>query len=290
MKIAIIGNITIDENDNEGNIYIGPGGSAYFIGKTLSLLNIPNIIISPLGFDFPQKYLSGLNIFSQKLKSKNLKFHNTTKNSIRTQKVEYRRSGILIDPNLIPKKFILETQTLLFCPVIDNLTLDYLKKFKKIAKPQKIVLLPQGIFRQIENDQSITKNGCHFIDELLPHIDFMIYSEEDCRDALINAQKWSRGETNVIVTLDKKGCDLFIKAKRTHFDTFSNDFIVDLNGAGDVFAGLLISSLTKGFNLTKAIKFANAGAALSKSFHSENLNFTWKILQSIVEKGRVGRG
>lgn len=109
--------------------------------------------------------------------------------------------------------------------------------------------------------------------QMLRDIDYIVPNEieilqivPDCRDAEDAAQKLiSSGVKNVIVTLGKRGCDLYNGCGIKHFPTYENIRPVDTVGAGDCFTGSLAGGLKICKNLERAIEFATAAASLKIS-------------------------
>lgn len=109
--------------------------------------------------------------------------------------------------------------------------------------------------------------------DMLRDIDYIVPNEieilqivPDCRDAEDAAQKLiSSGVKNVIVTLGKRGCNLYNAGGIKHFPTYENIRPVDTVGAGDCFTGSLAGGLKICKNLERAIEFATAAASLKIS-------------------------
>lgn len=109
--------------------------------------------------------------------------------------------------------------------------------------------------------------------DMLRDIDYIVPNEieilqivPDCRDAEDAAQKLiSSGVKIVIVTLGKRGCDLYNGCGIKHFPTYENIRPVDTVGAGDCFTGSLAGGLKICKNLERAIEFATAAASLKIS-------------------------
>ena len=104
------------------------------------------------------------------------------------------------------------------------------------------------------------------IDYIVPNENEILQIVPDCRDAEDAAQKLiSSGVKNVIVTLGKRGCDLYNGCGIKHFPTYENIRPVDTVGAGDCFTGSLAGGLKICKNLERAIEFATAAASLKIS-------------------------
>lgn len=121
-----------------------------------------------------------------------------------------------------------------------------------ILTPAPAKILPRDMLRDI--------------DYLVPNEIEILQIVPDCRDAEDAAQKLiSSGVKNVIVTLGKRGCDLYNGCGIKHFPTYENIRPVDTVGAGDCFTGSLAGGLKICKNLERAIEFATAAASLKIS-------------------------
>lgn len=72
----------------------------------------------------------------------------------------------------------------------------------------------------------------------------------------------AQGVKTVIITLGEKGAFLLTETKASFIEGFSVK-AVDATAAGDTFNGALSVALSRGWDMTKAIRFAHAAAALS---------------------------
>lgn len=278
----IIGNLVLDRNNN--GKYEGPGGSSYFIAKALNLLGVQSTIVSQRGDDYPKKYLQNLNIFPEHpVQSNTIIFENNTVGGKRIQKTINWDYAHLPFPSDMSSDVMANTRYLIFCPIIDNLSLNKLKEWKGKINPKKSILLPQGLLRKISEDGTILKQEPLNLEKYIVEVDYVIYSDEDILDSHKKAEQWSKKGPIVIVTLDKLGCDVYIKGIKKHFDTYPNNNIKSLIGLGDVFAAVFFASIVKGKSIDEAIKLANAGASLAKSFDSQNLHFTFAKIEDIVK-------
>lgn len=109
--------------------------------------------------------------------------------------------------------------------------------------------------------------------KMLPDIDYIVPNEieilqivPECEDAEDAAQKLiSSGVRNVIVTLGKRGCDLYNGGGKRHFPTYEKIRPVDTVGAGDCFTGSFAAGLKVCGSLESAIELATAAASLKIS-------------------------
>lgn len=112
----------------------------------------------------------------------------------------------------------------------------------------------------------LPRDMLHDIDYIVPNEIEILQIVPDCRDAEDAAQKLiSSGVKNVIVTLGKRGCNLYNGCGIKHFPTYENIRPVDTVGAGDCFTGSLAGGLKICKNLERAIEFATAAASLKIS-------------------------
>lgn len=112
--------------------------------------------------------------------------------------------------------------------------------------------------------------------DLYPHIDYIKPNETEASiltdievndfDSAKKAAHWfiSNGVKNVIITLGKRGA-ILVKEDDDEVYKFEPPKVeaIDTTGAGDVFSGALMTALSKGTSIDKAIVFANYAAALS---------------------------
>ena len=72
------------------------------------------------------------------------------------------------------------------------------------------------------------------------------------------------GAQNLLVTLGEKGCLLCNKDGEKVYPTYPTK-VIDTTGAGDCFAGVFATYLSKGTDVNEAIKFANLASSISVS-------------------------
>jgi len=109
---------------------------------------------------------------------------------------------------------------------------------------------------------------------LLPLVDLITPNETEtmvltgiypsCQDSVKRAALilQEQGANAVIITLGEKGCFVMNREDAKLIPPFNVE-AVDPTGAGDVFNGVLASSLTKGIDLFESAKIASAAAAIS---------------------------
>lgn len=89
----------------------------------------------------------------------------------------------------------------------------------------------------------------------------------------------------LIVTLGSSGARYFNGEKHVIVEGFKTD-VVDTTGAGDTFNGALAYGIVEGFDLQKAVKFANAAGSLSvESFGAQGgMPSREKVEQRLIDK------
>jgi len=136
---------------------------------------------------------------------------------------------------------------------INAIDIAYENKVEVILNPAPAQKLSNEVYKKINY---ITPNETEA--ELLTGIK---------TDTIENIKKaaqylYDKGVNNVIITLGKDG--VFVKTKE--YEKIIKAYkvkAIDTTGAGDAFNGCLATALLDGKNIIQAIKFANAGAALS---------------------------
>lgn len=286
MKAVIYGNLTVDKNIINGKSYSGPGGSAFFIAKTLENLNANPIIISPYGNDFPKELLSKtLFIPENPDKIKTLVFKNIYSNKERKQSVENMQNSRLapISEKLI--KVFKKSDLIFIAPILDNIEVDSVKQISKIAANSLKVLLPQGFFRKIVRGK-IKNIKCAKPQQIAKLVDIIVVSENDCPDIEKLASNLAKKGPLIIITRAERGATIYQKGFFMDYPAFRQEVIRDETGAGDIFAAAFAFNYLKSKNIAKAGLFANAAASLSLPFYPHELKYAESDIEKVLKIGK----
>ncbi len=129
--------------------------------------------------------------------------------------------------------------------------------------PQAITLLTlQGWLRRWEADQQVRFRRWHD-KSVLNAVDFVVFSEEDIREAPDMEVAIAHDANTLVVTLAEKGGNYYQNGVKHHYSTPQVD-VVHPTGAGDIFAASLLAAYWKtGKAMDRAIAIAARLAALS---------------------------
>lgn len=255
LKALLIGNHTGDENIVERKKYKTAGGAVYFAGKTFENLGAKSVIISPK-FDKP------------------LIFKNIYINGKRKQKVENYRQYLKYDWLANLKQFPTKADIVMIAPVINNITPEHIIKIKAMYIDSFFCLLPQGLFRKIADNGSVSTSDWNGGDEIISCFDFICFSEEDIPAGEKKAAEWSKQGPLVIVTRAEKGASLYKGGKRSDTPAFSPQKFADPTGAGDIFAAAFVFHFLQTKDITDSVAFAHKFAYLSLRKRSNQLQYS----------------
>ena len=286
ISAILIGNLANDHNVIDNREYLGPGGSVYFAAKTFENLKVQPFLISPRGSDFPGKYLKNTVIYPVKPKSeKTLVFRNIyDPKKERVQWVENYQNAALCDI----KKILLnipEKQNILFvAPILNNIDISALKLICKYFPKSLKVLLPQGFFRKIGRYGKIISRFWQNSERIISLFDIIVISEKDWNGAEDLAKGWGKITKISIVTKEERGCSIYMGGIKKDYPGFKITDIIDATGAGDVFAAAFSVAYLKNHDVDSSARFANAAAALSLRFTSNQLKYNYSDIIKLLRK------
>ena len=158
--------------------------------------------------------------------------------------------GVMSAGDVFMAGFQLENDVGEVCRAIEMLSA---KGIDTLLDPAPAVPLPQSVYKAL----TIIKPNEHEA-ELLSGIH--VASPEDA----YRAGDWfiRMGVKTAIITLGAGGAVIVTKDQKT-FVPAPKVSAVDTTGAGDIFSGSLLAALSKGADLTEAVRYANAAASLS---------------------------
>lgn len=268
MKILIFGHVCIDQNEAEKSKYTSWGSAAVFMEKVFKDLGVEDItIVSSYGRDY-LKYLKNINIYPvEPNTATTMVYQNLVKNHKRRQRAFHRTSEpVEISEELRVK--ICEADVIIVAPILANYSAEYVEKIFKYANKECLkVLLPQGYFRNFDEENYVIFRDFKEANSLLEHFNLVSLSEEDYPSIEILSEKWSKKfDVSVIVTKGENGALLITNDGKKEVTTVPvpQEEIVDSTGSGEIFSAALIYSYFQTRDLEKATRFANkiAGEAL----------------------------
>ncbi len=274
MKILIIGDVCIDQNNIEGLEYESFGGPAIFMNLILSKFNKSEITItSNYGTDFI-KFANGLNLLPKSPNvNKTLIYKNINKNGKRTQFALNRRTADFNIDIVKLKKVAENSDLIIFAPLLPSTSIYWLEILLKDSNAVKICL-PQGYFRNFDESNKVIFREFTEDKDLLRLFDYAILSDQDYPNIINLAEKWSKLlNLKVIITKEEKGATYFDNGKSVTVPTkpLKISEIKDSTGAGDVFSAVFAYYITKENDYKNAVVMANKIAGKSLKYTTNEL-------------------
>ena len=254
--ILIIGNAAHDILINQnGEIVKCLGGSAPYISKVFSGLNIPYNVVSHVGHDF--KYLYNCPFFPSFLKTSSTTTFINFNSIPRVQKV------IKCCKPIFPKEIKYFSDIAVVCGIIGEVPPVTIKKIRSNSKI--LIADIQGFIRKRQKDGSVILS--HIDDTLYSKsiflFDFIKVSEEEIE--YIDLTKLVRGGVKVLVTRADNGCHLYYQNSSIHIPTFSIK-PVDSTGAGDSFLAGFVAGLYNNISIQNSIELGHKCASIAIKF------------------------
>jgi hypothetical protein len=277
MNISVLGNVCIDKNTSEHASYISAGSPAMFIHRIYEQFpDCLTTIIASYGKDY-LPYLSNINIVPKIPNSeKSLVYENISKNGVRMQKSHNREDSIpvIIDENV--KQILLNSDVIFIAPLLPNFSNSYFSSIKScVNKNSLIVLLPQGFYRNFDNENNVIVREFTEADKVLQYVDVLIVSDQDHPDMLSICKKWTQSNPNLItiITEGAKGAMIIQNNIDTYIPTNPVDEkdVVDSVGGGDTFSAGFAYEYKRSHDIVKAGKFANAIARQKLFFKTDDI-------------------
>ncbi|MBI2616943.1 hypothetical protein HYW55_02340 [Candidatus Gottesmanbacteria bacterium] len=284
--VLIVGDVTIDQNRIETGTYVGPGGPVYFGGKTFLNLGDQVTLIAPYGEDFPKETtLTGAQWIPQTPAfKKTLVFKNILeRDGERRQFVEHVSDVSNFYQTYVNDTRLRNRDILIVAPLLPRIPFHTLQTITSGKKSLR-VLLPQGMYRKVLTDQSISHGELQDEEKILRMFDVVILSERDSPTALSRALSWSLVGPLVVVTKAGQGCMFFQNGIRTHVPAFTVEEIVDSTGSGDIFAAAFAHTYAKFRSAKQAAIAGHAVAGLSLRFGANQLQYRLADLYAFAQR------
>jgi hypothetical protein len=275
-RAYLIGPFSVDENTNvRRESYRALGGPVYYAGRFFTNFGLSVTICALRGEDIPSEKIPWARLVPDKpVFVRNLSYQITEhEKGERELRARFCESGVLPDITLL-KEAIEKPHFLMIAPLLPNMQKGYVKAIRDLVPETLIALLPQGLYRHVENSELVTKQDWNYDSNDIAASSLIIFSEMDMEKADNQASIWSEMGPLVVVTKGENGCTIYQKGqKMTHVAAYKINFtdIRDSTGCGDLFAGAFVINLLESNNVVKAAEFAHAVAGLSLKFTSKEL-------------------
>ena len=265
-RVSIVGHVCIDENvsDDESITRVPGSPAVYMVGEFEQLSDVDSAVIAPFGSDFLE-LIAGTPLLTQPGDLPTLLYRNLFVDGHRRQECRNLAGADAAPLDRVTHRRLAHSDIVIVAPLLNTFSAEYIERvFAPVPSTALKVLLPQGYFREVGADHRIRQTGFADCARILPFFDLVIFSDEDCDDALGRAAQWSieNPRTRIVVTQNKHGATLFEAGRRqtvaaTPVETV--DSLVTI-GAGDVFSAHLALAYFASGDLAQAVAQANAAA------------------------------
>ena len=180
------------------------------------------------------------------------------------QSLQQQETITIEDFPLFPKK-LLASAIIVVAPVIGEVDMALLPFLSKYGS---IVVLPQGYFRTIQKDGTITPQEWNFDHKTVAKAEFVILSDKDIpEDETLNTSFLERLKSLVnicVLTHGEKGSTIYTNTGETNVTAFplKENEIQDFTGAGDTYAATFITRYKQTKNIKEAALVASFYASL----------------------------
>lgn len=265
MNLVVLGNVCIDKNTAEKVSYQAAGGAPIFMSLFFNKAKDAKFTtIASYGADF-LPFKNNLNLYPNKPNIPNtLVYENTIKNGKRSQKCYFYNENALVEINENLKQVLIKAYLLFIAPLLPNFLPEYIKKITDSTPKDCLkILLPQGYFRNFDQENNVIFRQFKEVDSILPLVDIIILSSEDYPSIENLSSKWNKKHNKTfIITKAEKGAIIINKRGKVLVPTkpIPIDQIDDSIGAGDTFSASFGYYYFKYKDLLKAVKLANQSA------------------------------
>ncbi|MDO8335392.1 MAG: PfkB family carbohydrate kinase [Candidatus Saccharibacteria bacterium] len=262
-KITILGHVCIDRNVSESSRYESWGSAAMYMARYFSSDDsLQTNIIASWGDDFTQ-YTDGLDLYPLLSNvSKTMVYENTSVGGKRTQKCY---NADIPNPELDDDALTVlgSSDIFILAPLTPSFDSAYMNRaMGSLDQDCLKVLLPQGYFRAIRSDGTVTPQEFADGRAIVEQFDIVIFSEDDYPHAMDLAEEWSY-YTTVVMTLGPEGAMIVQAGEREVVaveEPVPPDKIVDSVGCGDTFSAALIRSYYTERDIHYAVMMGNEAA------------------------------
>ncbi|MCU1475648.1 MAG: carbohydrate kinase family protein [Subtercola sp.] len=266
VRVSIVGHVCIDENvGDDESVTRAPGSPAvYMVGEFEQLSFVEAAVIAPFGRDF-QQLSPGTPLLTRPGERPTLLYRNLFVDGHRHQECRHTDGADAAPLDHAARRRLAHSDIVIVAPLLDTFSAEYIEQIvASVPRAALKVLLPQGYFRQVGADHRVSQTAFADYARILPFFDLVIFSDEDCDNALDRATEYSSQipQTRIVVTQNKHGATLFeaggaVSVAATPVETV--DSLVTI-GAGDVFSAHLAVAYSASRDLVGAVTTANAAA------------------------------
>lgn len=259
----IVGHLAIDEVYVNGRARIGVGGSSYYCGFNLSLLDWRVCILSKIGFDFN---LSLDNVANLDLSLVRPSPKPTTRYQI-VYGSRHRRSLKLISKceNILESDIPngLEVKVIHICPIANEIDIDAIDKLKKFGGIVSIDV--QGLLRAFKRTGEVYLKRPRNILNIVGDVDILKADQFEIK-AILNgltnvSTLFDAGIKIVIVTKGSKGVTVYTPNQTISIPALRVRGVQDPTGAGDVFTAGFLHGYLKGMSIKESALYGIISAS-----------------------------
>jgi sugar/nucleoside kinase (ribokinase family) len=262
MNVEIVGHVCIDRNTTEHGFFTGAGSPAMFMEPMFRLLSGRVTIVSSYGADF-LPYRRGVSMYPPEPNiGETMVYENDTTGEKRTQKCFHYEEAQPVDLDLQLIEIIKGADVICFAPLAPNYSAAYIRKTLQYKKEgAKVVLLPQGYFRQFDEENNVYVREFEEAEDILPLMDVVIVSDQDHEGMAGIAAEWNRRFGCIVVMTEaEKGARVFDHGAQTEVPTVPVPVrdIVSSVGAGDRFSAGFSYSFSQAGDPLQAARIGNS--------------------------------
>ncbi len=293
MSIAVVGSLNMDlvtyteKFPEPGETVIGndfsqiPGGKGANQALNIACLEQEVLFIGACGKDHYGKILK----------------HNLEKNGVNIECLyEVETSTGIASINVDNKG---ENKIIVVPGANYELTAEKIENLEEIIKDKDIILLQMEIPEEtIIKTIEIAENSTIILDPAPPKklpqgiygkIDYILPNQNElhklCKDCVTVQEKMKTllnwGVKSVIYTRGAEGVEFISQKERKKYEAYDVENVVDRTGAGDALAGAFAYALNQGWEIERAISFANKVAGISVCKPGAQNSFSDKELEII---------
>jgi sugar/nucleoside kinase (ribokinase family) len=188
-------------------------------------------------------------------------FRNLYVNGHRTQYL-ISAPNVKLDVSHIPQDWRSDIEILHYAPLIGEILPEAVLHTSSL-----LLLTPQGWLRKVADDLVVKPSELDYAEHVLEKADIVVVSDEDIKDVNLLDRyiqiTTARHHGVFVVTCGSKGATVHAEGDVRHFPTRPANKVVDVTGAGDVFAAAYACEYIQSNDPWKAAWYANAVASFS---------------------------